>query len=298
VADAAAETAAPVPEAGEAEVAGETGKPAVAEVPAAADAPAEPAEPREPVVDEPLVPVAEAGTVVAEEAGTGAGTGRPAAPAAGRAPGALPAPESSPEAADVPAPADVAAPVPGPRTGEPVTYDGSGDRVVRITRPVDSGPVVAHIVGRGAGNLAVWSLDAGLEDDKLLVNAIGAYDGRALLDERGTVTERLRVESDGPWTITLHPPGGAPWLTGPVRGDGPEVLRWTGPRKVLAMTHHGASNFIVRVYAEAPEPGGDHHLASLANAIGAYDGESVIPAGPCLVEVEADGVWTLEPLDG
>ncbi|HSA51255.1 MAG TPA: TerD family protein [Yinghuangia sp.] len=178
------------------------------------------------------------------------------------------------------------------------TYEGSGDRILRISRPVESGPVVVEITGDGTANFAVWTLNSSLEHDKLLVNEIGAYRGRVLVDERGTATERLKIESDGPWTVVIQPPTAAPWLTGPVSGDGPEVLRWTGPRTVVAMTHAGTSNFMVRAYAESPGQAEDPYLASLANAIGSYDGESIIPAGPCLIEIEADGEWTFTPEPG
>ncbi|MCF2530680.1 TerD family protein [Yinghuangia soli] len=214
------------------------------------------------------------------------------------APEPEPTPEPAPEQAAVaeaePAPADEPEPAPAPVPGIH-TFEGTGDRILRITRPVPAGPVVAEISCGGSGNFAVWTLDSSLEHDKLLVNEIGNYQGRVLLDERGTVTERLKIESDGPWTVAIQPPTAAPWLLGPVGGDGPEVLRWTGPRTVVAMTHDGSSNFMVRVYAEAPAPGQDPYLASLANTLGAYEGESILPAGPCLIEIEADGNWTVTP---
>ncbi|MGR7000343.1 hypothetical protein ACU686_23630 [Yinghuangia aomiensis] len=126
-----------------------------------------------------------------------------------------------------------------------VTYEGSGDRILRIARPVPEGPVVAEITGTGAGNFAVWTLDAALEQDKLLVNEIGACHGRMLLDERGTHTERLAIESDGPWTVVIHPPTAAPWLTRSGdrrRARGAALDRAAHRRR--SMTHAGSSNFI------------------------------------------------------
>lgn len=177
-------------------------------------------------------------------------------------------------------------------------YEGTGDRILRIERPVARGPVVIEITGDGTENFAVWTLDAALEYDKLLVNEIGAYRGRVLVDERGTTTERLKIESDGPWTVAVLPPTAAPWLTGPVQGEGPEVLRWTGPRRVLGMSHAGESNFIVTAYAESADGVEDPYLETLVNTIGVYHGESILPAGPCLIEVEADGDWVFTPEAG
>jgi stress response protein SCP2 len=198
----------------------------------------------------------------------------------------------SAETAAEPTAATATATAPDPA---PVVDAGSGDRILRISRPVAAGPVIAEITSEASGNFAVWTLDSALEQDKLLVNEIGAYRGRVLVDERGTVTERLKVESDGPWTIAVQPPTAAPWLTGPRTGEGSEVLRWTGPRTVVAMTHAGSSNFMIRVFAESPDQAEDPYLASLANTIGSYEGESILPAGPCLIEVEADGGWTITP---
>ncbi|MDI2127411.1 TerD family protein [Yinghuangia seranimata] len=251
----------------------------------------------EPVAEPPEAPVAASEPEPAVEP---AAEPEPVAePAAESASEPEPAAESEPE--PEPAAEPVAEPVP-PVPPAPVpsvaTYEGSGDRILRITRPVESGPVVAEITCGGAGNFAVWTLNTALEQDKLLVNEIGAYTGRVLLDERGTRTERLKIESDGAWTISVQPPTAAPWLIGPATGHGPEVLRWTGPRTVVAMTHGGHSNFMVRVYAETPDRAEDPYLASLANTIGPYDGESILPAGPCLVEIEADGDWTVTPETG
>jgi stress response protein SCP2 len=242
--------------------------PAALLAPPDADAPAAPPEPAE-----------------ATDATGAAEAAEPAEPVAPEtaAPDASAPDTSTPDAADVPPV------VPAVRT-----YEGTGDRILRVEHPVPAGPFVAEITGTGTGNFAVWTLDSALEQDKLLVNEVGAYHGRVLVDERGTRTERLKIESDGAWTVVVQPPTAAPWLTGPVTGEGPEVLRWTGPRTVVAIAHSGASNFMVRAFAESPDAA-DPYLASLVNAIGRYEGESIVPAGPCLIEIEADGPWTVTP---
>ena len=178
----------------------------------------------------------------------------------------------------------------------PATHDGRGDRVLTFTRPVESGPFLIELEARGTDNFVVWTLDSELETDKLLANAIGAYRGRALVDERGGTTTRLKIEADGEWTVRLFTPDAARLLTDRLEGTGPETVRWDGPRTVLAMTHRGASNFIVGTFAE--HAGADTYLGTLANAIGDYDGESILPKGPCLIELEADGPWTLTAVSG
>ncbi|MFI6979855.1 TerD family protein [Embleya sp. NPDC050154] len=193
-----------------------------------------------------------------------------------------------------PAPAE---PLPAPATG--VTppagvYEGRGDKVLSITRPVEAGPFLVELEGRGTDNFVVWTLDADLETDKLLANAIGAYRGRALVDERSSRTSRLKIEADGAWTVRLFGPEAARPLTERLTGTGPETVRWAGPRTVLAMTHRGTGNFIVGTFAD--HGGDESYLGTLANAIGDYEGESILPKGPCLIELEADGDWTLTPV--
>ncbi|MFE2869618.1 TerD family protein [Embleya sp. NPDC059259] len=196
--------------------------------------------------------------------------------------------ESAPEPESEPSPAHAPAAVEEPPA--PV-YEGRGDKVLSIDRPVGSGPFLVELEGRGTENFVVWTLNAELETDKLLANAIGAYRGRALVDERGGHTSRLKIEADGEWTVRLLAPDAARVLTDRLAGSGPETVRWTGPRTVLAMTHRGDSNFIVGTFAEHGTE--DAYLGTLANTIGDYEGESILPKGPCLIELEADGDWSL-----
>ncbi|GCD96502.1 TerD family protein [Embleya hyalina] len=201
----------------------------------------------------------------------------------------LPEPQAAPDPDPDPDPAD-AAPL-SPRPAPAVEYEGRGDRVLSIERPVDAGPFLIELEARGTENFVVWTLDADLETDKLLANTIGTHRSRALVDERGTRTSRLKIEADGAWTVRLLTPEAARPLTDRLEGTGPETVRWAGPRTVVAMTHAGGSNFIVGTFTEH---GGDEaYLGTLANVIGDYEGESILPKGPCLIEIEADGAWTL-----
>ncbi|MGW9207823.1 TerD family protein [Embleya sp. NPDC055664] len=196
-------------------------------------------------------------------------------------------PES--EATPAPDPAD-AGPL-SPRPAPAVEYEGRGDRVLSIERPVDAGPFLVELEARGTENFVVWTLDADLETDKLLANTIGVHRSRALVDERGTRTSRLKIEADGAWTVRLLTPEAARPLTDRLEGTGPETVRWAGPRTVVAMTHAGGSNFIVGTFTEHGDD--EAYLGTLANVIGDYEGESILPKGPCLIEIEADGAWTL-----
>ncbi|MFF7244111.1 TerD family protein [Embleya sp. NPDC008237] len=254
--------------------------------PIAAERDAEPAAPSE------LVPETASGAESAAETASAASGAKPGAEA-DREPTSHTEPTREPE--PEPEPESGSAAVEEPSAPAAV-YDGRGDKVLSITRPVEVGPFLVELEARGSDNFVVWTLDADLETDKLLANAIGAYRGRALVDERGGHTSRLKIEADGEWTVRLLAPGAARVLTDRLTGSGPETVRWTGPRTVLAMTHAGVSNFIVGTFAEH---GGDEaYLGTLANAIGDYEGESILPKGPCLIELEADGDWSLTPVAG
>jgi hypothetical protein len=54
----------------------------------------------------------------------------------------------------------------------------------------------------------------------------------------------------------------------------------------LKITHSGSSNFAVKAYGDSSR--------LLVNEIGKYSGETLLPSGTVLLEVEADGNWTLE----
>jgi len=222
-----------------------------------------------------------------------------------------PAPVSVPDPVPVPEPAvDAAADAVGPaapntepaalpsaaaaQSAHPGVHQGRGDKVLSIVRPPGTGPFLVELEGHADDTFVVWTLDADLETDKLLANVIGAHRGRALVDERDTTTTRLKIEAAGDWTVRVLPAGAAPLLVDRLEGTGPDVVRWGGPRTVLAMTHRGTSNFIVGTFTEY---GGDNaYLGTLANAIGDYDGESILAKGPCLIEIEADGTWSLAVL--
>lgn len=173
------------------------------------------------------------------------------------------------------------------------TYRGNGDAVINIAKPDGSRSVAAvQSSYGGAGNFIVWGLDSAYGNTDLLANAIGSYSGTALLDEsdRGSRTTWLEITAEGPWTITVKstkvlPAYGAGRA---VSGRGDTVFRYTGGRSTRHFTHSGRSNFVVWSYAGS----GVDDL--LVNRIGRYSGRVRYP-GPGLVEVTADGSWTIRP---
>jgi len=147
---------------------------------------------------------------------------------------------------------------------------------------------IAKISHTGRSNFAVWSIDAAGERLDLLVNEIGNYSGVRPLDLSETPAA-LQIEADGSWRIEIQVAQKAPIWTGNASGKGSAVLLISGGTQgitVVKITHSGRSNFAVWVYGE------DSDL--LVNEIGKYAGEVLIPPGMVLIEIEADGAWTVE----
>lgn len=112
----------------------------------------------------------------------------------------------------------------------------------------------------------------------------------------GTTTGRFQVRADGDWTLTaggfddrvIRHPGALP-----VQGAGDSVFYLGTAPDTAAFTHGGDSNFIVQVLADSVE---SPDLA--INEIGAYEGTvlfRVDGSEPALVQVTADGAWTMTP---
>ena len=101
----------------------------------------------------------------------------------------------------------------------------------------------------------------------------------------------LKIEADGAWTANVKPVSSArKWTaSGKLSGKGDDVVRVDPPASGLTaatIKHQGKSNFAVTSYS--PE-GGD----LLVNEIGAFSGEELLPNGTFLLQIEADGAWTV-----
>lgn len=208
-------------------------------------------------------------------------------------PMAAAAPEPTPE----PTPEDTAEPTLEP-TAEapsdafaPFTLKGRGNKVAKFKIPEDA-PAVASITNRGTSNFVLWTVGADGSTNGLLVNEIGNYKGTRLFDvSSGDHSVAFKIESNGSWTIAVEPVTRARKWDGATRlsGTGSDVIQLTSPTSGLTtatITHKGQSNFAVWAYSS---DGRD----LLVNEIGRYSGESLLPDGTVLFEIEADGAWTM-----
>ncbi|RBY79797.1 hypothetical protein DQ238_09120 [Geodermatophilus sp. TF02-6] len=170
----------------------------------------------------------------------------------------------------------------------PQEYPGAGASVVTLTA---TGPRILTITHSGGSNFAVWSVDARGQDIDLLVNEIGSYTGVHPLNFlEGEEAAALKIEADGRWSVTSAPLTSAPSWDGaaPYSTDGSAVVLVTGVAQGLTsvtLTHQGESNFAVWAYGDSRD--------LLVNEIGSYTGETLLPPGTVVLEVQADGPWSI-----
>lgn len=182
--------------------------------------------------------------------------------------------------------------------GESHSFEGSGAEVTDEFS-LQEGIAEVEFNHDGERNFIVDMLDLeGDEfDDQLLVNVIGAIEGRSVIPTADSQYQ-IDVDADGGWSISLDQPEvtndaleEAP-LT--AEGQGPDVI---GPINLddvstVAGSHDGESNFIVE--ARTAE-GGLSSWDLLFNEIGEFEGEAATRAnGIAWIDVNADGHWTIE----
>ena len=154
-----------------------------------------------------------------------------------------------------------------------------------VDLPVDAGAtLVATLSHRGSRNFAVQSYGNG-QRLNLLVNHIGPYTGTVplnLTDE----PDQLEIDADGSWMVTISDVFGQPVLEETIAGTGDEVLVLATRVGRLDITHDGESNFAVLSYGNGRE--------LLINKIGIYNGTVQVSGGALVLEIAADGNWTIE----
>jgi hypothetical protein len=203
-------------------------------------------------------------------------------------------PSSSASVAQSAAPPESVAPSVATPGFADISLSGTGDSVPTFEIPEDQ-PAIAVVSHTGSSNFAIVSLaDDGSEND-LLVNVIGNYAGTVLFDEDdGVHSVAFEITADGAWTIVISPITSArAWDgTAPLTGAGDDVIlvepAFTG-LTTAAISHDGTSNFAILSY----DLSGGREL--LVNEIGPYSGEIAIPNDTFLIEVNADGSWSLTP---
>jgi len=165
----------------------------------------------------------------------------------------------------------------------PTIINGVGDDTRQISIP-GGGLGVANITNDGQTNFEVLALD---ENENLIedvVVTIGPYEGSVVLPEG---TNFLEITAEGAWTVEVMAPAAAPAFDGEeAAGSGDMVLRYAGSGGTASITHDGEELFMVRTYLE------NGTTETLVDEDGPVDLQ-VEMLGPALVQVTADGDWTI-----
>jgi len=180
---------------------------------------------------------------------------------------------------------------PPPGSFAPFTVTGVGNDVIDFRIPGDV-PAVLDLTHNGTSNFIVWSLDSSFGMIDLLVNEIGPYEGRRMV-HGGWFTapefvRHLDITADGAWSITARPMTEVTVMTSSLSGSGDDIVRYDGSASTLTSIHNGTSNFIIWAYESNGSIAG-----LIVNEIGAYSGTDLIPSGTAILDISADGNWTL-----
>lgn len=192
-----------------------------------------------------------------------------------------------------PSPATATSPTPSPVAQLPAdrVYSGRGDKVLRLSKFDEQYHYIAKITHSGTSNFAVKLRGSDGEYLDLLVNEIGRYSGtRPLTFE--DYPAAMEIIASGNWKVTIQVLQKAPRWNGAAltsKGDNVYLVQpgTLSGLSTLKITHSGRSNFAVWAYEDS---GRD----LLINEIGKYSGEVLVSADTVVLEVTADGIWTIQ----
>lgn len=184
------------------------------------------------------------------------------------------------------------------RTPEPISLSGTSQQA---TDPfeLESGLAILNMTHQGDANFIVDLLDKNGASVSPMgaANEIGPFEGSIAL-QTSAGEHLLDVQANGPWTIDIEQPrpSNAP-ETRSFSGNSKtatSLFELSGGLKKFDMTHQGDANFIVDLL---DENGASVSMMGLVNEIGPFDGSkalSVPDDGIYLLQVEANGPWTIE----
>ncbi|MPZ52866.1 MAG: hypothetical protein GEU79_09055 [Acidimicrobiia bacterium] len=174
----------------------------------------------------------------------------------------------------------------------PFTISGSGNDVVGFRIPGDVAALV-DITYTGTDFFNVDSLDRDHGYIENLAFALDSYQGRRMVHGgwfgEPEVVRHLEIDADdGNWSITARPMSAARQFGTSLRGSGDEIVIYAGSSPTMTSTHNGDSIFAITGYFGTGEY---NDLIVLED--GSYSGTDVIDLGIEILDIEADGNWTL-----
>lgn len=178
---------------------------------------------------------------------------------------------------------------------EPLEFSGSGDHATEIFTTQQK-LLRVDLSHTGESNFAVWLKTDQGEDEELMANKIGTYEGsRFFIPPAGDYL--LDIDADGSWNVVIEQPRyqtgeTPPFNLGETGDTASSPLQLEEGLARFEMTHDGDSNFAIWLYSAEGQ-----RIALLANEIGQYEGsttENIPQDGIYVMDIVADGSWTIE----
>ena len=169
--------------------------------------------------------------------------------------------------------------------------DGTGAATVPL--PASAGlPAIVHAQYDGAAKFVVTAVDAAGHYLSIAAQSLGKYDGTfplGFVDQHNDPTGGLSVATTGPWhlDIAVGRPRGPAGPAGACPGTATPCSRTPGPATSAEVSYPGKSTFTIETFA-----GGVVNV--LTNAVGPYDRQIALPAGPAFISVTAGGNWSIK----
>ncbi len=178
-------------------------------------------------------------------------------------------------------------------SGEPRSFSGYGDEIIRLDPPLPSGHQLVEISHDGSEDFEVVGVDRTGEELEEVVDTSGATEGSLVVVDPESFAA-LTVEADGQWTLTFLPLTSAqPFGKGNAwSGDHSQVLYLPEPLgeeiPVLRARNEGSGRYIVQPYDEDGQP-----LEEAFDERGASSGVEIIDPATRVIAVQASGEWAL-----
>lgn len=169
---------------------------------------------------------------------------------------------------------------------EPFTLSGTGNESLEFGVPEDLATVL-EISYSGSSTFTVTTFGEDDEVVDLLVEADGEYEGaRAINMVKGDIVASIEVVADGDWSMTATYLGDLVRHQGEASGRGDSVLIMDIAAPAMTIRHDGASDFWVFAWTFQDQ-------GFLVNTTGPVETTVRVPTGGVVIEIEADGNWSL-----
>lgn len=183
------------------------------------------------------------------------------------------------------------------------TYLGNGNGAIIVPAGGEAGLVEAEFLGKGgpSDRPDLSSFRVSGEDSKgvrsndySVFSWYGPAKGTGAYNLVGAgATHRLKIESDGQWSITFRDLEDAPKLTDSATGTGDEVLAWDGKASDIRVSYTSASKYggSIRISAVGAEDYPDRLVSEYEKS---WEGTTTVQSGTTYLIVGAQtGNWEI-----